>query len=62
MTAGTQAATPGLLDPAALAVTGQGRIVVTPSITRPMTEVPGRTHYGTSKTAQLGFVRAAALE
>jgi 3-oxoacyl-[acyl-carrier protein] reductase len=27
-----------------------------------MTGVPGWTHYGASKAAQLGFVRAAAME
>jgi 3-oxoacyl-[acyl-carrier protein] reductase len=46
----------------ALGVTGRGRVVVTSSITGPMTGVPGWTHYGASKAAQLGFVRAAAME
>ena len=46
----------------ALAATGHGRIVVTSSITGPMTGVPGWTHYGASKAAQLGFIRAAAME
>jgi len=46
----------------ALAATGRGRVVVTSSITGPMTGVPGWTHYGASKAAQLGFVRAAAME
>jgi len=46
----------------ALAATGRGRIVVTSSITGPITGVPGWTHYGASKAAQLGFVRAAAME
>lgn len=46
----------------ALAATGHGRVVVTSSITGPITGVPGWTHYGASKAAQLGFVRAAAME
>src|SRR5262249_1371199 len=46
----------------ALAVSGRGRVVVTSSITGPITGVPGWTHYGASKAAQLGFVRAAAME
>ena len=46
----------------ALAAGGCGRVVVTSSITGPMTGVPGWTHYGASKAAQLGFVRAAAME
>lgn len=47
---------------AALTASGRGRVVVTSSITGPMTGVPGWTHYGASKAAQLGFVRAAAME
>jgi len=46
----------------ALAASGNGRVVVTSSITGPITGVPGWTHYGASKAAQLGFVRAAAME
>ncbi|HEY3774097.1 MAG TPA: SDR family oxidoreductase [Solirubrobacteraceae bacterium] len=46
----------------ALAGGGQGRIVVTASITGPHTGVPGWSHYGATKAAQLGFVRAAAVE
>jgi 3-oxoacyl-[acyl-carrier protein] reductase len=46
----------------ALADSGHGRVVVTSSITGPITGVPGWTHYGASKAAQLGFVRAAAME
>jgi len=41
---------------------GRGRIVVTSSITGPITGYPGLSHYGASKAAQLGFVRSAALE
>lgn len=39
-----------------------GRIVVTSSITGPMTGYPGWSHYGASKAAQLGFIRTAAME
>lgn len=39
-----------------------GRIVVTSSITGPITGYPGWTHYGASKAAQLGFIRTAAME
>ena len=41
---------------------GQGRIVVTSSITGPITGYPGWTHYGASKAGQLGFLRTAAIE
>jgi 3-oxoacyl-[acyl-carrier protein] reductase len=41
---------------------GRGRIVVTSSITGPITGYAGLSHYGASKAAQLGFVRTAALE
>lgn len=39
-----------------------GRIVVTSSITGPITGFPGWAHYGASKAGQLGFVRTAAIE
>jgi 3-oxoacyl-[acyl-carrier protein] reductase len=39
-----------------------GRIVLTSSITGPITGQPGFAHYGASKAAMLGFVRSAALE
>jgi 3-oxoacyl-[acyl-carrier protein] reductase len=39
-----------------------GRIVITSSITGPITGMPGWTHYAASKAAQLGFMRTAALE
>jgi 3-oxoacyl-[acyl-carrier protein] reductase len=45
-----------------LAKTGRGRIVVTSSITGPMTGYPGWSHYGASKAGQLGFMRTAAIE
>jgi len=41
---------------------GRGRIVVTSSITGPVTGYPGWAHYGASKAGQLGFVRTAAVE
>ncbi len=40
----------------------QGRIVITSSITGPVTGYPGWTHYGASKAGQLGFMRTACLE
>ncbi len=40
----------------------KGRIVVTSSITGPITGYPGWSHYGASKAGQLGFVRTAAIE
>jgi 3-oxoacyl-[acyl-carrier protein] reductase len=40
----------------------RGRIVVTSSITGPITGYPGWTHYGASKAGQLGFMRTAAIE
>src|SRR5690606_36966043 len=42
--------------------TGKGRIVVTASITGPITGYPGWTHYGAAKAGLLGFIRSAALE
>jgi 3-oxoacyl-[acyl-carrier protein] reductase len=39
-----------------------GRIVLTSSITGPVTGYPGWSHYGASKAGQLGFMRTAALE
>ena len=46
----------------ALSVSGRGRVVLTSSITGPITGYPGWSHYGASKAAQLGFMRTAALE
>jgi 3-oxoacyl-[acyl-carrier protein] reductase len=45
-----------------LTKTGRGRIIVTSSITGPVTGMPGWSHYGASKAGQLGFIRSAALE
>ncbi len=39
-----------------------GRIVLTSSITGPITGFPGWSHYGASKAGQLGFMRTAAIE
>lgn len=39
-----------------------GRIVITSSITGPVTGYPGWSHYAASKAAQLGFMRTASLE
>ena len=39
-----------------------GRVVLTSSITGPITGFPGWSHYGASKAAQLGFMRSAAME
>ncbi|ABK71438.1 3-oxoacyl-ACP reductase FabG [Mycolicibacterium smegmatis] len=46
----------------ALTASGHGRVVVTSSITGPITGYPGWSHYGASKAAQLGFLRTAAME
>jgi len=46
----------------ALKVSDQGRIVLTSSITGPVTGYPGWTHYGASKAGQLGFMRTACIE
>jgi 3-oxoacyl-[acyl-carrier protein] reductase len=39
-----------------------GRIIITSSITGPITGYAGWAHYGASKAAQLGLMRSAALE
>lgn len=39
-----------------------GRIVLTSSITGPITGFPGWAHYGATKAGMLGFMRTAALE
>jgi 3-oxoacyl-[acyl-carrier protein] reductase len=51
-----QAALPALQE------SGHGRVIVTSSITGPITGFAGWSHYGASKAGQLGFVRSAALE
>jgi 3-oxoacyl-[acyl-carrier protein] reductase len=45
-----------------LAASGRGRVILTSSITGPVTGYPGWTHYGASKAGQLGFMRTAAIE
>ena len=46
----------------AMLARGYGRIVLTSSITGPVTGQPGFAHYGASKAAMLGFMRSAAVE
>ncbi|HLI58726.1 MAG TPA: 3-oxoacyl-ACP reductase FabG [Solirubrobacteraceae bacterium] len=46
----------------ALAASGHGRVILTSSITGPITGFPGWSHYGATKAAQLGFLRTAAIE
>jgi 3-oxoacyl-[acyl-carrier protein] reductase len=46
----------------ALTQAPHGRIIITSSITGPITGFPGWTHYGASKAGQLGFLRTAAIE
>lgn len=41
---------------------GHGRIVLTSSITGPITGYPGWAHYGATKAGLLGFMRSAAIE
>lgn len=41
---------------------GRGRVIVTSSITGPVTAYPGWAHYGASKAGQLGFLKTAAME
>jgi 3-oxoacyl-[acyl-carrier protein] reductase len=51
-----QAVLPGMRE------RGNGSIVLTSSITGPVTGFPGWSHYGATKAAMLGFMRSAALE
>ncbi len=46
----------------AMKTRGKGRIVLTSSITGPITGYPGWAHYGASKAGQLGLMRTAAIE
>jgi 3-oxoacyl-[acyl-carrier protein] reductase len=46
----------------ALARSGRGRVILTSSITGPITGFPGWAHYGASKAGQLGFLKTAAIE
>ncbi|MGH8971629.1 MAG: 3-oxoacyl-ACP reductase FabG [Acidimicrobiia bacterium] len=45
-----------------LARSEHGRVIVTSSITGPITGFPGWSHYAASKAGQVGFVRTAAIE
>jgi len=47
---------------ASLSESEQGRVILTSSITGPITGFPGWTHYAASKAGQLGFMRTAAIE
>jgi len=40
----------------------RGRVIITSSITGPLTGYAGWSHYGATKAGQLGFMRSAALE
>lgn len=51
-----QACLPSLIE------SGRGRVILTSSITGPITGFPRWSHYGASKAAQLGFMRTAAIE
>jgi 3-oxoacyl-[acyl-carrier protein] reductase len=46
----------------ALEASKRGRVILTSSITGPITGFPGWAHYGASKAGQLGFMRTAAVE
>jgi 3-oxoacyl-[acyl-carrier protein] reductase len=46
----------------ALERSGHGRVILTSSITGPITGFPGWAPYGASKAGQLGFMRTAAIE
>jgi 3-oxoacyl-[acyl-carrier protein] reductase len=46
----------------AMRTRGYGRIVLTSSITGPVTGQTGFAHYGASKAAMVGFMRSAAVE
>ena len=41
---------------------GGGRVILTSSITGPVTGFPGWAHYGASKSGQLGFLKTASME
>jgi 3-oxoacyl-[acyl-carrier protein] reductase len=57
---GTMLSVKAALNP--LEASGHGRVIVTSSITGPITGFPGWSHYGATKAAQLGFLRTAAIE
>ena len=45
-----------------LKASNQGRVVLTSSITGPLTGYPGWSHYGASKAGQIGLLRTACIE
>jgi 3-oxoacyl-[acyl-carrier protein] reductase len=45
-----------------LKASSQGRVILTSSITGPVTGYPGWTHYAATKAGQLGFMRTACIE
>ena len=53
---GVKACLPGLKK------SNQGRVILTSSITGPLTGYPGWSHYGASKAGQIGFMRTACIE
>ena len=57
---GTMLSVKAALNP--LEASGHGRVIVTSSITGPITGFPGWSHYGATKAAQLGFLRTASIE
>lgn len=57
---GTMLAAKAAIPP--LTRSGHGRIIMTSSITGPITGDPGWSHYGATKSALLGFMRTAAIE
>jgi 3-oxoacyl-[acyl-carrier protein] reductase len=57
---GTMLAVKAAIAP--LSASGHGRVIITSSITGPITGFPGWSHYGATKAAQLGFLRSAAIE
>ena len=57
---GTMLSVKAALGP--LEASGHGRVILTSSITGPITGYPGWSHYGATKAAQLGFLRTAAIE
>jgi len=46
----------------ALSRSDHGRVIITSSITGPITGYPGWSHYGATKAGQLGFMRTVCIE
>lgn len=57
---GTMFSVKAAIEP--LAASGRGRVIITSSITGPITGFPGWSHYGATKAAQLGFLRTVCIE